>query len=44
MKNNKNGNRYNDDFRRMIVELYNSGEKVKDLSSEYRIPDATIYT
>jgi len=44
MKNNKNGNRYNDDFRRMIVELYNSGEKVKDLSSEYGIPDATIYT
>ena len=45
MKNNKNGNRYNnDDFRRMIVKLYNPGEKIKDLSSEYSIPSATIYT
>src|SRR5690625_4966326 len=44
MKNRNNSNRYNDDFRRMIVELYNSGETVKDLSSEYGIPDATIYS
>jgi len=41
---NKNSNRYNDDRHRMIVELYNSGEKVKDLSSEYGISNVTIYS
>src|SRR5690625_4719210 len=44
MNHNKNGNRYNDDFRKMIVELYHSGQKVKDLSSEYGVSDVTIYS
>jgi len=28
MKKHKNGKRYNDDFRKMVVVLYHSGEKV----------------
>ena len=44
MKNNKNGNRYSDDFRKMIVDLYHSGQKVKGLSSEYGVSDVTIYS
>jgi len=44
MNTNKNGNRYNDDYRKMIVELYHSGQKVKDLSSEYGVSDVTIYS
>lgn len=30
-----NGKRFNDDFRKMVVELYHSGQSVRDLSSEY---------
>jgi len=30
MTNHKNGKRYNDDFRKMVVDLYHSGQKVKD--------------
>lgn len=44
MKHKINGNRYNIDFRRMIVDLYNTGHKVKYLSSEYGIFDVTIYS
>ena len=43
MTKHKNGKRYNDDFREMIVDLYNSGHSVKDLSSEYGVSDVTIY-
>ena len=43
MKNKKHGKRYNDDFRKMIVELHNSGQSVKDLSSEYGVSEVTIY-
>jgi len=28
----------------MIVDLYHSGQKVKDLSSEYGVSDVTIYS
>ena len=35
MSKKNNGKRYNDDFRKMIVDLYHSGSSVKDLSSEY---------
>lgn len=38
-----NGKRYNDDFRKMIVDLYHSGSSVKDLSSEYGISEVSIY-
>ena len=44
MKNKKNGNRYTNDFKEMIVDLYHSGQKVKDLSSEYGVSDVTIYS
>lgn len=43
MKHKYNGNRFNDDFRKMVVELYNSGQSVKDLSGEYGVSEVTIY-
>ena len=43
MKNKKNGKRYNDDFRKMVVELYHSGQSVRDLSSEYGVSEVSIY-
>lgn len=43
MTNHKNGKRYNDDFRKMVVDLYHSGQPVRDLSSEYGVSEVTIY-
>jgi len=43
MKHKNNGKRYNDDFRKMVVDLYNSGHSVRDLSSEYGVSEVTIY-
>ncbi len=43
MSKKNNGKRYNDDFRKMIVDLYHSGSSVKDLSSEYGISEVSIY-
>lgn len=43
-KHKSNGNQYNDDFRKMVVDLYHSGQSVSDLSSEYGVSDVTIYT
>lgn len=43
MKQNNNGKRYNDDFRKMVVDLYQSGSSVKNLSSEYGVSEVTIY-
>lgn len=43
MTNHKNGKRYSDDFRKMVVDLYNSGQSVRDLSREYGVSDVTIY-
>src|SRR5699024_427440 len=43
MTNHKNGKRYSDDFRKMVVDLYNSGQSVRDLSREYVVSDVTIY-
>lgn len=43
MSTRKNGKRYNDDFRKMIVDLYHSGSSVKDLSGEYGLSEVTIY-
>ena len=40
MKHKNNGKRYNDDFRKMVVDLYHS---VRDLSSEYGVSEVTIY-
>jgi len=39
MKHRKNGKRYNDDFRKMVVELYHSGQSVRDLSGEYGVSE-----
>ncbi|WP_094702868.1 transposase [Brevibacillus laterosporus] len=35
--------KYNEDFKRTIVELNHSGQKVKRLSSEYGVSEVTIY-
>lgn len=43
MKHKNNGKRYNDDFRKMVVDLYNSGQSVRNLSSEYGVSEVTIY-
>jgi len=44
MTNHKNGKRYSDNFHRMVVGLYRSGQSVRDLSREYGVSDLTIYT
>ena len=43
MKQRNTGNRFNDDFRKMVVNLHNSGQSVKDLSSEYGVSEVSIY-
>lgn len=43
MSRKNNGKRYSDDFKSMVVDLYHSGNSVKDLSSEYGVSDVTIY-
>jgi Transposase and inactivated derivatives len=39
----KNGNRYSEDFRKMIVRLYHAGQSVSELVSEYGVSDVSIY-
>lgn len=43
MSNKNTGKKYNEDFKKMIVDLYNSGSSAKDLSSEYGVSEVTIY-
>ncbi|ERM16309.1 transposase [Brevibacillus laterosporus PE36] len=43
MKHKKTNKRYNEDFKRTVVDLYHSGYSVKELSSEYGISEVTIY-
>ncbi len=43
MGNQSTGKKFNDDFKKMVVDLYNTGSSVKDLSSEYGVSDVTIY-
>jgi len=43
MKDNNNGKRYNDDFRKIVVDLYHSGQSVRNLSGEYGVSEVTIY-
>ncbi len=43
MGNKNTGKKYNEDFKKMIVDLYNSGNSAKDLSSEYGVSEVTIY-
>ena len=40
----KNGIRYMDDFKQQIVDLYNSGQSVLELSREYGVTTVTIYS
>lgn len=35
--------KFNEEFKKTVVELFHSGSSVKDLSSEYGITDVTIY-
>jgi len=37
------GKKYNDEFKKTIVDLYHAGNAVKDLSSEYGVSEVTIY-
>src|SRR5690625_1123214 len=41
--NNNNGKRYNDNFRKMVVDLYHSGQSARSVSSEYGVSEVTIY-
>lgn len=35
--------KYNEDFKKTVVDLYHSGSQVKDLSGEYGVSEVTIY-
>lgn len=37
------GKRYTDDFKKMLIEVYNSGKPVTELCSEYGVTSATLY-
>ena len=37
------GKRYADDFKKMIIEIYNSGKPIQEIFSEYGITSATLY-
>ncbi|MFJ8257186.1 transposase [Peribacillus asahii] len=39
----KNKRRYNDDFQKMIVELYHASSLVSTLNREYDVSKVTIY-
>ncbi len=43
MGNQITGKKFNEDFKKMVVDLFNNGSSVKDLSGEYGISDVTIY-
>ena len=38
-----NGNRYSEEFKRQIIDLYLSGKPVKELAGEYALVEQTIY-
>lgn len=44
MKKVQNGNQCSYGFRQMIVNLYHSDQKVKDISSKYDVSQVTIYS
>ncbi|WP_100486632.1 transposase [Sporolactobacillus pectinivorans] len=43
MGSGKTGNKFNNEFRQMIVELYQTGTPVKNLSSEDGLSETTLY-
>ncbi|MDP7977669.1 transposase [Bacillus sp. WLY-B-L8] len=36
--------KFNEELKKMVVELYHSGQPVKQLSSEYGVSEVTVYT
>ena len=43
MERKNTGKKYNNEFKKTIVDLYHSGNSVKELSSEYGVSEVTIY-
>ena len=43
MERNNTSKKYNEDFKRTVVDLYHSGTSVKELSNEYGVSEVTIY-
>lgn len=43
MGNQNTSKKFNEDFKKIVVDLYRSGSSVKDLGSEYSLPEVTIY-
>jgi transposase len=43
MDRKRAGKKYNDDFKKTIVDLSYAGNSVKDLSSEYGVSEVIIY-
>jgi len=39
----RNKRKYNDDFKKMVVELYHTGSSLSTLNSEYGVSEVTIY-
>ena len=37
------GKKYNDEFKKTIVDLYHAGNSLKELSSKYDVSEVTIY-
>lgn len=43
MEHQNTGQKYSKDFKQTVVELYQTGTPVRELSSEYGVSDVTIY-
>ncbi|WP_434218677.1 IS3 family transposase [Peribacillus simplex] len=43
MERKNTGKKYNNEFKKTIVDLYHSGNSVRELSGEYGVSDVTIY-
>jgi len=43
MGNQLTGKKFNEDFKKMVVDLYNTGSSVRELSNEYGVSEVSIY-
>ncbi|MBB2483580.1 IS3 family transposase [Bacillus sp. APMAM] len=43
MEQKNTGKKFNEDFKKTVVDLYHSGSSVKNLSSEYGVSEVTVY-
>jgi transposase len=43
LEHKNTGKKYNNEFKKTIVDLYHSGNSVKELSGEYGVSEVTIY-